>query len=271
MSDNYHTMPGLSSSSARKLLPPSCPARFKWELDNPPPPRAAFDFGHAAHTFVLGEGEQIARLDYDSFRSKAAQTDRDDARSRGLVPLLAADYDKAVAMAKVLRSSPDAAALFTNGQAEVVKHWTDEQTGTPLRTKYDWLPEAGNGPMTVPDYKTAASAAPSKFTKSAFTYGYHIQAAWYVDTVKALGIADDVDFIFAVQEKDPPYLVSLIRLDDVALDIGRYEYRKAIDIYARCMETDTWPGYADAVVTVNTPAWVQSRWLDDIAPDEIEV
>jgi len=269
---DYHSLPGLSSSGARKLLPPSCPAKFKWELDNPPPPRDVFDFGHAAHTFVLGEGEQIARLDYPDWRTKAAREDRIHARWQGLVPLLAADYDQAVAMAKALHANPVAHQLFSDGQAEVIKHWTDRTTGTPLRTKFDWLPNMPDtGRWMIPDYKTAQSAEPGKFARAAFTYGYHIQAAWYVDTLAALGITVDAQFVFVVQEKTPPYLVTPIVLDDAALDIGRWQYRKAIDLYARCVETDTWPGYADDLVTATTPAWAQAQYLDDIAPDDIEV
>lgn len=263
MTADYHQMPGLSSSGARKLLPPSCPAKFKWEQDNPPPPRDVFDFGTVAHTLVLGKGESVYVIDAPDWRSKEAREERDGARSQGLVPILRKDHNTAVAMANALRHQhPD---LFVDGEAEVIKTWTDFETGTPLRTMFDWL--SGN---LIDDYKTAASADPGEFARSAFKYGYHIQAAWYEDTLVALGI-DDPRFRFVVQEKTPPYLVSLIELDDLALTIGRHEYRKAIDIYARCVETDTWPGYSDDVVTVETPQWAQWRYMDEIAPDGIEV
>jgi hypothetical protein len=74
-----------------------------------------------------------------------------------------------------------------------------------------------------------------------------------------------------VQEKTPPYLVSVIELGEMALTIGRHEYRKAIDIFARCVETDTWPGYGDDVVTVGAPVWAEYRYIDELAPAEIEV
>ena len=54
---DYHAGPSLSSTGARKIL--DCPARFKWERDNPPPPKPAYDFGHLAHRLVLGEGSVI--------------------------------------------------------------------------------------------------------------------------------------------------------------------------------------------------------------------
>jgi len=270
VTDNYHSSPALSSSGARKLLPPSCPARFKWERDNPPPPRDVFDFGHAAHRFVLGKGEEIARLDFLDRRTNAYKREREAARAVGMVPLLAADYAVAVAMAKAVRDHPIASKLLADGDAEVVKEWADEKTGTPLRTMFDWLSATASGPVRIVDYKTAKSADPGSFTRSAFNYGYHIQQAWYVDTMIDAG-ATDVEFTFIVQEKEPPYLVSVVRLDEMALQIGRAECRKAIDIFAHCVETDTWPGYADGIVTVETPAWATSRYLDAMFTDEIEV
>ena len=49
--EDYHRDPvpggSLSSTGARKLLPPSCPAKFRYEQDNPPTPTAALDFGQA--------------------------------------------------------------------------------------------------------------------------------------------------------------------------------------------------------------------------------
>ena len=268
---DYHQMPGLSSSGARKLLPPSCPAKFRWERDNGQPPKDAFDFGHAAHRFVLGKGADIARLDFPDRRTKAAKEAIAAARADGLVPVLADDYDAAAAMAQALRDSP-VADLFTDGEPEVVIEWADPETGTPLRTMFDWLPNARGAGLVVPDYKTAVSASPVKFQRAAFAYGYHVQAAWYLDTLAAVGISDDARFVFVVQEKTPPYLVTPIELDAAALAIGRHECRKAIDLYVRCVETDTWPGYSDgAPVVVSAPAWVEYRYLDEVAPDEIEV
>ena len=273
MSDNYHQMPGLSSSGARKLLPPSCPAKFKYELDNPPPPRDVFDMGHVAHRLVLGEGEDFDVIVAPDWRSKPAREARDAARDAGRVPILQKDYETCQAMAEQVHQHPVAAKLFAYGKAEVIKHWTDEQTGTALRTKFDWLPnnlEPGD-PIVIPDYKTAASAEPGKFARAAFDYGYHIQAAWYVDTILAEAPDADVRFVFVVQEKTAPYLVTVVGLDDVALDIGRSEYRKAIDLYAECAATDTWPGYADDTVTIETPSWALNKWLNDTAPADIQV
>ena len=43
----YHAHPALSSTGARRLLPPSCPALFAYEREHPPQPKAAFEHGRA--------------------------------------------------------------------------------------------------------------------------------------------------------------------------------------------------------------------------------
>src|SRR5207248_11468429 len=72
--DVYHADPvpqgSLSSTGARQLTPPNCPALFKWQLDHPEPPNSVFDIGTAAHKLVLGDGPQIVEVDADDWRSK---------------------------------------------------------------------------------------------------------------------------------------------------------------------------------------------------------
>src|SRR5215469_11135399 len=100
----YHgdPVPGgsLSSSGARKLLPPSCPAKFAWERENPPEPTKALDLGTAAHSLVLGIGKPLAWIDAEDWRTKAAKEWRDAARAEGSVPLLLHEFNQVDAMAQ---------------------------------------------------------------------------------------------------------------------------------------------------------------------------
>ncbi len=60
----------LSVSGAKLLLPPSCPALFKWVRDNGQPARQEFDFGTVAHQLLLGKGAEIVEIDAPDYRSK---------------------------------------------------------------------------------------------------------------------------------------------------------------------------------------------------------
>lgn len=265
--DVYHSDPvpsgSLSSTGARRLLPPSCPALFRYEQVHGQAPKKVFDFGTAAHGEVLGSGPELVKIKADNYRTKAAQDARDDAHARGAVPLLPHEYEQVQAMAAAIRQHPTAAALFApdSGRPEQSLFWQDSETGVWRRARLDWMRYRTSGRLVIPDYKTAASAAPSKIEKAIREYGYHQQAPWYLDGVEALGGGDDAAFVFVVQEKTPPYLVTVVELDDVTLNIGRERNRRAIELYRRCVAEDRWPGYSDSIELISLPLWAQNQEL----------
>ncbi len=281
--EQYHADPvpggSLSSSGARKLLPPSCPAIYRYELDNQPPHRRVFDYGHAAHCKVLGAGADIVPVMADNWRTKAAQEARDTAYAEGKTPLLVDEVAQVDAMAAAIREHPIARALFDperGGKGEQSLFWQQAvPVSTPdgarprqvwRRAMLDWLPAlTPSGRLIVPDYKTAAKADPQAFAKSAFDLGYHQQAAWYVDAVTALGLADDVAFVFVVQQKTPPYPVTVLELDVDAMRIGRLLNQQALQIFAACRETGRWPGFSEQVELVSPPPWVLNQFKDQLS------
>lgn len=255
--DYFGASYALSCSGAKLLLPPSCPARFFYRQDHQEY-SAAFDIGHAAHKYVLGVGGDIAEVDADDWRTKAAREARDQARAEGKVPLLAAEHRQVKEMAAALQSHPIAYAMFDpyDGAPEQSLFWEDERTGLMRRARLDWLPGLNAaGRFIVADYKSCQSAAPEDIAKSVARYGYHQQHAFYVDGVAALlGLMPA--FVFVFQEKTPPYLVNVVELDPEAVATGRRLNDQAIDVYRACIKTGDWPGYADDEITeIALPAW----------------
>ncbi|QDQ93731.1 recE [Rhodococcus sp. WB9] len=246
----------LSSSGARALLPPSTPAQFRYAQDNPRESTKAFDLGHAAHTLVLGAGEEIVEVEAKDWKTKAAQAERDAIYAEGKTPLLTKEVEQVRAMARAIRRNRHAAALLESGTPELSMYWDDPDTGARLRCRPDWMPNLTvNGRTVIVDYKSSTSANPDKFAKSAADFGYAQQAPFYIDGLIELGIADDPIFLFVVQDKNPPYLVSVIELHSDDIEVGRQLNRKAVDLFAACMETGLWPDYSDDVHLVSLPAW----------------
>lgn len=272
--EDYHADPvpgeSLSSSGARKLLPPSCPALYRYERDHGQQPRREFDLGHAAHKLVLGEGPELVVIEADNYRTKAAQTARDDAHAAGAVPLLAAEYEQVEQMAAALRQHPVAAALFnpeTGGHPEQSLFWRDQPTGVMRRARLDWLPRwSGTGRLIVPDYKTTKSADLDAIQKAVHQHGYFMQAAWYLAAVKALDLAGDQEpvFVFVFQQKTPPYVVTVVELDSLAIRIGQALNRRALELFAECRAVGRWPGYSDEVVRLPLPAYAERRYVEEM-------
>src|SRR5690606_31969461 len=93
------------------------------------------------------------------------------------------------------------------------------------------------------------------FSRSLLNYGYHIQAAMYLDGITTIEDQPFNDFVFIVVEKSPPYLVSIFQLEPLSLDIGRMEYRQALRDFAEYQANGGWAGYPMEIQEVGLPAW----------------
>jgi len=265
----YHAdRTSLSSTGARKLLPPSCPAKFRWEQDHPPARKKELDFGTAVHSYVLGSGQELAVIGEADWRSKHAQTQKASAIREGKVPLLASEYKQVQEMAKVLRAHPLAGALFAEGAgyAEKSLYWVDSATGVTCRARPDWIPNNGGGRLWLPDLKTTVAADDESVSKHLHNYGYHQQAAWYLEGARALGLGDrDATFVLVFQEKTPPYLVRCVQLDLMALRVADAKNHRARQKFAECTASGEWPGYGDDTKAdfISLPPWVENRDMEE--------
>ena len=262
----YHADPvpggSLSNSGARLLLPPHSPAEYDHVRRHGQRDTTAFQVGRAAHKQLLGVGQDIVEIVADNWRTKAAQEKRDETIAAGKIPLLTRDFRNVGQMTSALFRHRVAKALRDMpGKVEQSLFWQDPLTGVWLRARLDFLPDRAEGKRSLLwDYKTAESAHPMKFTRSTANFDYFRQAAWYLDAAAALGVAGaDARFLFVVQEKEAPYLVSVIELDEAAIEQGRQMNRRAIDIYAQCREENRWPGYGEDVHLVSLPAWAMNQ------------
>lgn len=267
--EEYRADPALSCSSAKRLLAPSCPAIFRHEQIHGQPPKAEFDFGHAAHALVLGMGAPIVAVPDDLLASngamstKAAKEFVAEHRALGETVLKAEDVAVVEDMAAAFRSHPDVGALFNpkRGNPEVSLFWHDEQMGIDRKARFDWLPDFASGRLIVPDYKSAASAYPGRFARAMADFNYHMQAAWYSDAALACLDVETVGFVFVVQEKTAPYLVSIVEPDAQAIAVGRAKNTHAMEIYRDCLAADVWPGYSTDIELVSLPAWADREYL----------
>lgn len=269
--EDYHADPvpvgSLSSSGAKRLLPPSCPALFK---HGPKPASRAMEHGTAAHTIVLGSGPGLVRIEADSWRKDATKQAAEEARAAGLVPVLAAAHDRILGMAEALRRHKSAALLFApgSGLAEQSAFWHDRDYtvgGGPLwrRARLDWWPHGTPGGLIiVPDYKTSSRADPEFVARQMANMGYYQQGAWYRDAVLAFRPGAEVRFVLVVQETDPPYLVGCYNIHPRSLDEGAAKNRRAMEVWRDCMETGVWPGHNpyEDIQTLELPRWAYEHY-----------
>ena len=186
--DEYHGSAGLSASLTKTLLSRS--PFHAWQ-DSPLNPTrtqqeaSRLDVGTIAHALLLEGVDNVEVIDAADWRTKAAKEQRDEARQAGKVPVLRHQYGQIIDMAEVASNSlaecPDMNGLkWSDGKPEQSIFWQSE--GVDLRARLDWL---ANDYSIILDYKTTELSSPAAWMRAIPSNGYDVQAAHYLDAVKA--------------------------------------------------------------------------------------
>ena len=135
----------------------------------------------------------------------------------------------------------------SDAQVFISATWKDEGTGLeiPIKALIDLLPrEDSEYSSCVADLKSTRDASPINFNRSVFSFGYHIQAAFYLDMINAVNNSRDT-FCFIVQENKKPFQTGKRILHTDFLEMGRNEYRAALANYCKCLKSGFFPSYDD--------------------------
>ena len=239
------------------------PAHARHAMTRPDKDTSAYRTGDACHAAILEperfEKEYVRTPKFDKRTNKgkaeAAQWALDHPKH---VPLLPDEWDLATAMRDSARKHPTAIELLSaKGRAELTVIWTDEPTGLLCKGRLDWFTTYEDKVGTwsaIVDVKTSKNISEREFLKDVAKYFYHQQAAFYLDGLDALAPLDR-RFIFLAIEKEPPYCIICYELDETAIEEGRAQYRKALDMLAECKKSGEWPGYAPGVYGVDIPKY----------------
>lgn len=205
--------------------------------------------------------DNIATIGADSYRTKAAQEARDDAKAAGLTPILAHKLEPLHKAAEAIRaqiiaSYPEFAAC------EFFKPMQWESHGVHCEGELDALhmPEERREKFTVFDMKKARCADPKFIERSVIlSYGYDIQRAAYTEAVNAHypERKNRGRFVFLFFEIEAPYCVTPVTLDGGFMTVGDSKWRRAKAIWKDCLDTGVWPGYVrpGECATVECPAY----------------
>lgn len=278
----YHSEIGLSTSGLKMLL--DCPAKYyhkylSGEFKQKEKPH--FKIGKACHTYIL-EGQKIFEEKYwhnpyknllveeikaqlDLFKISYKSIDKKDflmdlllshigIKQEG-VELDNNELNQIVSIGRSINNNEFAKNAFSQeGESELSIFWVDETSGLWLKCRPDFLPY---NCKDVPDYKTCTSANPRTFYSDFIKFGYHLQAANYRAGINAiiqyfnLDLSGVESFFFIAQEKEPPFITQVYYPDMNIIDYGDKAIRKAINIYADCINKEFWDTYSNHIVEMS--------------------
>lgn len=197
--------------------------------------------------------------------------------NEGYTVLSVDTFNQLLAMQAAVHAHPAAHALLTacEGVAEASVYATDPSTGELRRVRPDFWRKDG----VVVDVKSTIDASPpvyadngqmieeGGFAKSLANYGYHRQAPYYLDTMQLAfdaghfpeGWAAPKAFVFLAVEKAAPHAVACYVVEPESHEIGRQEYREALNTLAECKRTGVWGGYGDAMQQIGVPTYYMKR------------
>jgi len=252
--EEYHKVSAISNSYLHRLK--KIPALAKIEQED----KDAFLLGRAFHCLLL-EGQEMF---YSLFAiapdvDKRTKNGKEDwaafcAESVGKGILTTEQYESMAGMVKSVTDHPFAAKVLLEGKSEQSVFWTDKTTGMYCKCRPDRVPTGNHG--VILDVKTTRDATQHGFTRSVAAYGYHRQAAFYLDGFNAASENKADAFIFIAVEKEPPYAVGCYTLSDADIDFGRMQNNELLEKEIWCREHQVWPNYESPnLIEINLPSW----------------
>ncbi|MBY3162075.1 hypothetical protein HFO65_15685 [Rhizobium laguerreae] len=273
--------PSLSRSIAQKLILESprhaftAHPRLTKQDDEVVDNDRTREIGSAAHVMLLRQPTEICVIDAEDFKKKSAQDERAAAQKRGAIPLPAPDYETVQAIVEKARAElatnehPAVRALAGEGDGiaynEATGAWIDRCGGLWARMRLDRIHIEADR-LTIIDYKTTKmSVEPEAVARAIYSNNYHFQDAFYRRGIRALFPEIDrhelkLDFLFIMQEQEPPFEITVARVDAPGRIIGEKMVSDAFLLWRKCMTENWWPGYPGGIVDAEMPAWVDTRW-----------
>lgn len=166
------------------------------------------------------------------------------------------EHEQICGMREAIEEHSIASELLEDGVAE--QSFFTQLESQDIKIRPDWKRNDG----IIVDLKSTEDCSPDEFSRSAWKCGYHFQAAFYLDALRALGEPAET-FIFIAIEKKPPYAIQVYEIDDDFLEIGKYQYISAIKKYQEAVKSGIF-GYKEEVKLLKAPGWAKVKHLREI-------
>lgn len=249
------TPQNLSGPVSKSLLWSFHQSPYKWRHSSGKEITKAMDLGTLIHSAILDPNiplDQIASVSpFPDFRTKAAQEWRDDQRVMGR--MITTDEEIAIASGCQQVFYEDYAQRF-GGSYKTEVACFGEIGATQIKGMIDIVPD---GLDLLADLKTTTSIGSThEISRNIIKWGYHWQAALYLDLWNAASGEKRDRFVFCFIEPKAPYETAWIEISKNFIDLGREGYMNALAQWQSCVAVDSWPRQHEGIVTIEKPTYL---------------
>jgi hypothetical protein len=241
------------------------------------------DRGTLIHALLLGKGREIVGLDFDDWRKNAAKEQREELTRAGMIPVLRRKLDEAIDAVQIIRErlldfEIDLAGgtEFVGAEMKIIKpvalnelaiKW-DEQ-GVQCRGMLDYF---NYDSAEILDLKTTYNAHPRAIQSHMINHGMDLQHAAYTSGITKLypELEGKIQMGFVFVECEPPYSVLPVIPIGTMRELGRRKWKRAVNIWKKCIETNTWPSYSDTIYYVEAPVWALNEEFFEHERDSVD-
>lgn len=220
--------------------------------------------GTLVHRLLLGKGADLVVIEADSFRTKAAREERDEAKAAGKIPVIARYLDELNSVVSILRARCAELGYEFNGESEIPVEWYERGLEGPVLCR-SMIDHAYVDTGVSYDVKTIRSANPEHIARTFVEHGYHIQDRAYTRAQEELRphLKGRIDLTFLFMEIQPPYAVVPVIPDGAIAEIGKQHWQRAVCLWERCLAKNEWPSYCNSRLTIEAPHWVVNKHLGE--------
>jgi CRISPR/Cas system-associated exonuclease Cas4 (RecB family) len=257
----YHSRPELSASQLKKFAEsPRIFEAYHVTKSIASEPSPAMRLGSAVHTAVLERVHfhrdyVVCPAECSDKRTKAYK-DWSAGVDATKTVLTDDEYLRVMQCALAVESNETSRAII-NASTHVEKSFAydDFLTGVECRVRFDAI--AGD---VVVDLKTVSDGSQTAFESSVAKFGYHLQAAHYLEGLRTIDPDRNWRFVFITLETQAPFRCRVFELSDDSLNFASMQRMALLEDYKRRMATGDWSEVGEKEVTVlSLPRWYMTQ------------
>jgi hypothetical protein len=251
----YRMAPAIAASDIKHILPPRTPAHYASHMAGEVKKETtkAMLLGTLTHLAVLEpdklDAAFVVRRAGTDYRTKEGRAWRD---SQTAPVIDQEEADALYGMRDAVAAHAGAQEVLSETRREVAL-FAEHRTGLWLKGRIDIL-----GADFIGDVKTTDNADAASFAKTCVNLNYAAQAGHYTQLARLNG-REVKHFTFIAVERTAPFAIAVYRLDERALAWGLKQVNDALNLIAECEDRGEWPGYGDAVMTLDLPVWAYGK------------